>query len=89
MTEAAADILKRCKVRTKYIFKNVSLRLIFTTFTLPLQLLHPAVDQFVGSQGKLQLALTHVTLSLNSTLHSLQEIINIVQDKTGIQTHRF
>ena len=37
------------------------------------------------SQGKLQLALTHVTLSLNSTLHSLQEIINIVQDKNGIQ----
>ena len=45
--------------------------------------LQPAVETFVGNESKLHLALTHVISSLTSTIASLQDIVNIVESKSG------
>ena len=45
--------------------------------------LQPAVETFIGNESKLHLALTHVISSLTSTITSLQEIVNIVESKSG------
>ena len=47
------------------------------------QLLQPAVAEFVQNESKLHLAVTHVTSSLNTTLESLEDIIKILEDKSG------
>ena len=47
------------------------------------QLLHPAVDQLLTAESKLQLAVTHVLSALNSTIASLEEILKILDKSKG------
>ena len=72
------DIFDRCKV---FEFEGISTHTRDLLF--PSQLLHPAVEQFVQSEGKLHLAVTHVTSSLNTTLESLEDILKILDEKSG------
>ena len=46
-------------------------------------MLHPAVEQFIQNESKLHLAVTHVTSSLNTTLESIEDILKILEEKSG------
>ena len=50
------------------------------------QLLYPAVDQLLVAESKLQLAVTHVVSALNSSIASLEEILQILDKSKGINT---
>ena len=50
------------------------------------QLLYPAVDQLLVAESKLQLAVTHVVSALNSSIASLEEILQILDKPKGINT---
>ena len=76
-TDTYKDIFDRCKV------DNCQYSHLFMTQLVASQLLQPAVAEFVQNESKLHLAVTHVTSSLNSTLESLEDIIKILEDKSG------
>ena len=46
-------------------------------------MLQPAVEQFIQNESKLHLAVTHVTFSLNATLESLEDILKVLEEKSG------
>ena len=46
-------------------------------------MLQPAMDQFLGEQSKLQLALTHVVSALNSSMASVENILRVLDRTLG------
>ena len=73
-SDSYKDIFDRCKVEYNH---------LFLTQLVASQLLQPAVAEFVQNESKLHLAVTHVTSSLHTTLESLEDIIKILEDKSG------
>ena len=76
--KSSQQILQRCKVCLAVLLEDSQ-----DTDQDWLQLLQPAMDQFLGEQSKLQLALTHVVSALNSSMAAVENILHVLDRAPG------